>query len=219
MEFITGILRRWTRNNGNSSGFQRSTEEYADSYGDFVPVYWIFWRRPRNDHEAQRLYNHVRTVAWYMDALPFLTKAGVPVKFGIDEIISAIPVYGDFLGFILSLYQIFLAWLFGVDRILLARMIVNIILDALLGVIPLIGDFLDVLFKANLRNLTLLEEWLLRDAPQFNIALAPSDVFLPRKRRAYSRANGSNRPEPDPRLKYMNHPRTFRVSPDDLDLD
>lgn len=50
------------------------------------------------------------------------------------------------------------------------------------GIVPLIGDIIDNLFKSNLRNLTLLEDWLLTDpsAQKFHILLMPqSDEFIP----------------------------------------
>ncbi|KAF8755412.1 hypothetical protein RHS01_05096 [Rhizoctonia solani] len=110
------------------------------------------------------MYNHIRTVAWWLDALPFLTNAGLPFKVGVDDIISAFPVWGDIVGTVLSLYQI-----------------VNVVIDLFIGIVPFFGDALDVLFKANLRNLDLLEDWLLKDAP-YRIALMPNREFLPRKR-------------------------------------
>jgi hypothetical protein len=53
-------------------------------------------------------------------------------------------------------------------------------------------DALDVLFKANLRNLDLLEDWLLKDAP-YKISLMPKKEFLPRKTAAAGAPNTSAR--------------------------
>lgn len=59
----------------------------------------------------------------------------------------------------------------------------NVILDVLVGIVPIIGDILDNLFKSNLRNLAVLEAWLLSSQAcpsQYHILLMPdSTVFLP----------------------------------------
>ncbi|KAF8699898.1 hypothetical protein RHS03_06735, partial [Rhizoctonia solani] len=155
--------------------------EYTSSWGPFRPTYYRFpIRKPLTDVEAQKMYNHIRTVAWWLDALPFLTNAGLPFKVGVDDIISSFPVWGDIVGTVLSLYQVYLSWVFGVPMAILVRMIVNVVIDLFIGIVPFFGDALDVLFKANLRNLDLLEDWLLKDAP-YRIALMPNREFLPRK--------------------------------------
>jgi hypothetical protein len=62
-----------------------------------------------------------------------------------------------------------------------------VIADVLVGIVPLIGDFLDNLFKSNLRNLALLETWLLTDpsAQMYHILLMPeSNDFVPKPKSA-----------------------------------
>ncbi len=71
-----------------------------------------------------------------------------------------IPGIGDYIGLALGLYQILLCSLFGVPLSLLLWMLVNVVVDCIIGIVPLLGDALDVLFKANLRNLRLLEDHL-----------------------------------------------------------
>ncbi|KAG8907928.1 hypothetical protein FRB99_001436, partial [Tulasnella sp. 403] len=188
--------------NPRATGPAGEHEEYASTYGAFKPTYYAKLATPKSNEEAQRLYNHSRTIAWYLDAIPSLNQAGLPFRIGVDDIISAFPVYGDLMGFVLSLYQVFLAWLFGVPRLILARMMINIIIDAVIGIVPVIGDFLDVLFKANLRNLELLENWLLNDAPHYQISIPPSDMFLPHVRPRQQRKE-------DPRTK-SDHWKTWR---------
>ncbi|QRW23490.1 hypothetical protein RhiXN_08526 [Rhizoctonia solani] len=188
--------------------------EYASSRGPFRPTYYRFpIRKPLTDVEAQKMYNHIRTVAWWLDALPFLTNAGLPFKVGVDDIISAFPVWGDIVGTVLSLYQVYLSWVFGVPMAIFVRMIVNVVIDLFIGIVPFFGDALDVLFKANLRNLDLLEDWLLKDAP-YRIALMPNREFLPRK-------TAAGVPKNDARNKYRNRSKTTRMddryAPPDLD--
>ncbi|UZJ52541.1 hypothetical protein CBS101457_001861 [Exobasidium rhododendri] len=62
--------------------------------------------------------------------------------------------------------------------------IVNIVIDAFVGLIPFVGDALDIAFKANLRNVSLLEDHFITtkgscSAGRFNLAFPPSDSFLP----------------------------------------
>ncbi|WVW86337.1 hypothetical protein I302_108381 [Kwoniella bestiolae CBS 10118] len=139
---------------------------------------------PRNDKHAQRLYNHIRTVAFWLDAAPVLADLGLPFRAGLDDIISLVPIYGDLLSGVLQLYQVWLCFIFGVPRSILGYMILNVLLDVIVGLVPLLGDFLDNLFKSNLRNLALLEKWLLEDARaqrRYHILLMPEgNEFIPK---------------------------------------
>lgn len=49
----------------------------------FAPQYVVSPRRPRTDLEAQRLYNHIRTVSWYLDAIPILGRS-LPFNIGFE---------------------------------------------------------------------------------------------------------------------------------------
>ncbi|OCF34214.1 hypothetical protein I316_04165 [Kwoniella heveanensis BCC8398] len=141
--------------------------------------------RPRNDKEAQRLYNHIRTVAFWLDAAPVLADLGLPFRAGLDDIISLVPVYGDIISGILQLYQVWLCFIFGVPRSILGYMFLNVIIDVVVGLVPLLGDYLDNLFKSNLRNLRLLEDWLLTSESakrKYHILLMPENTtdFIPK---------------------------------------
>ena len=144
-----------------------------------------------------RLYNHIRTVAFWLDASPLLADLGLPFRAGIDDIISLVPLYGDIASGILQLYQVWLSFVFGVPLQIIGWMvrllriatnqhswqILNVLLDTVAGIVPIIGDIIDNLFKSNLRNLALLENWLLNDqytAAKYHILLMPeSDEFVP----------------------------------------
>jgi hypothetical protein len=81
------------------------------------------------------------------------------VKFGIDPILDIIPWFGDVAGFLLSLYILKTAKEVGVSKFDMLKMIGNIVLDFILGIIPYIGVIFDVFFKANIRNLEILEKY------------------------------------------------------------
>ena len=68
-----------------------------------------------------------------------------------------LPGVGDFLSSALGLYPVVLAWRRRAPKALLARMLLNLAVDALGGSIPIIGDIWDFFFKANVRNLALLQ--------------------------------------------------------------
>ncbi|WVR09575.1 hypothetical protein IAU60_006645 [Kwoniella sp. DSM 27419] len=146
-------------------------------------------RSPRNDKEAQRLYNHIRTVAYWLDAAPVLADLGLPFRAGLDDLISLVPIYGDLLSGVLQLYQVWLAFVFGVPSSLLGYMLLNVVIDIVVGLVPLLGDFLDNLFKSNLRNLNLLEQWLLTSEVakrRYHILLMPEGTtdFIPKPKTA-----------------------------------
>lgn len=96
------------------------------------------------------------TLATWMDSrftIPILN-----IRFGLDALIGLIPGVGDFTGFLVSSYMIIILAQNGASSFLLARMILNILVDALIGSIPIIGDVFDVAFKANRANLRLMQE-------------------------------------------------------------
>jgi hypothetical protein len=85
---------------------------------------------------------------------------GTDWRFGLDPIIGLIPGLGDVVGGGVSTYILYLAARAGAPRSVLARMLVNIGLDTVLGAIPLLGIVFDVGYKANTRNAALLRRYL-----------------------------------------------------------
>jgi hypothetical protein len=83
---------------------------------------------------------------------------GTGIRFGLDPIIGLIPGGGDFAGFLVAAYMLTTLAKNGASGFVLARMVFNIILDAILGTIPVLGDVFDFAFKANQRNLQLMQE-------------------------------------------------------------
>jgi len=89
---------------------------------------------------------------------------GTPVRFGLDPLLGLVPGAGDLAGAALGGWVILLAAQEGAPRAMLLRMLANVAIDTTLGAIPLLGDLFDVGFRANSRNVTLLERHML--APQ-----------------------------------------------------
>jgi Domain of unknown function (DUF4112) len=81
---------------------------------------------------------------------------GIRVRFGIDALLGLLPGVGDTASALASVYILQAASRFGVSRITLARMTLNVVIDLLVGAIPLVGDLFDVYWKANRKNVELL---------------------------------------------------------------
>jgi len=81
---------------------------------------------------------------------------GTQIRFGLDFLIGWIPGVGDVAAGIASLIIIVAAWRRGAALVTLARMIANVILETMLGAIPIVGDAFHVVWKANRRNYRLL---------------------------------------------------------------
>ena len=82
---------------------------------------------------------------------------GLGWRFGLDPIIGLVPVAGDLASAILSFYILSVAAQMQVPRSTLVRMGMNVGLDYFLGSIPIVGNVFDFVWKANHRNMQLLE--------------------------------------------------------------
>lgn len=78
-------------------------------------------------------------------------------RIGIDPILGLIPGVGDIIGAALSLYLVREASRLGISKWIVFRMVGNVGVEALIGCVPVLGDLFDAAFKANIRNLRLLE--------------------------------------------------------------
>ncbi len=81
---------------------------------------------------------------------------GTQIRFGIDGLIGLVPFAGDVLVGLLSSLIVIAAWFRGAPPVLLARMLANLALDVVVGIVPLLGDAFDIAWKANRRNYALL---------------------------------------------------------------
>ena len=93
----------------------------------------------------------------------------------IDPLLGLLlPGVGDLLGSALGIYPIVLAWRRRAPRALLARMLLNLAVDALGGALPIVGDIWDFLFRAHARNLALLQARTEDGAPRSR----PADTLI-----------------------------------------
>lgn len=85
---------------------------------------------------------------------------GTRYRFGLDPLLGLIPAGGDIAGAVLSGYIVFSAAQIGLPRETLVRMVSNILFETFAGTVPVIGDLVDVTWKANTKNIKLLEAHL-----------------------------------------------------------
>lgn len=83
---------------------------------------------------------------------------GTNFRFGLDALIGLIPGGGDLSTFAVSSYMLWVMAKNGASGYVLARMVLNVLLDTVIGSIPIIGDLFDMVYKSNMRNLRLMQE-------------------------------------------------------------
>ncbi len=107
------------------------------------------------DSHLPKGLKRVRVLANLMDAaitLPILKK-----KIGLDPILGICPVVGDVVTGLVASYTLYVGYQLGLPKIALFKMAGNLLLDTTVGNLPVVGDLFDWFWKANLRNLAILE--------------------------------------------------------------
>lgn len=84
-------------------------------------------------------------------------------RFGLDPIIGLIPGFGDMVSLGLSIYIVIIGMMLRLPSDKMTLMIRNVMLDFLIGLLPLVGDLADVAYKANKKNLRIIEEHLAKN--------------------------------------------------------
>jgi Domain of unknown function (DUF4112) len=85
---------------------------------------------------------------------------GTKISFGLDPILGLIPGGGDTITGGIAAYIVVEAARMGVPREILGKMVGNILIDSFAGTVPVVGDLFDLGWKANVKNLELLEKHL-----------------------------------------------------------
>lgn len=111
--------------------------------------------------EASRLADDDAATERRLRRLAWLLDSSIPLpggyRIGLDGLIGLVPGIGDAAGALASSYIVVEAGRLGASKPLLLRMGFNVFLETLIGAIPFAGDLFDFVYKANLRNLRLLE--------------------------------------------------------------
>lgn len=127
-------------------------------------MFWAFPRLPSASAESKSSsLKRIRRLSHLLDnAVPI---PGTTYRVGLDPLLGLLPGAGDVLGAALSAYIVLEAARFGLSKATLTQMALNIVSETALGSLPLLGDFFDAAWKANNRNIMLLEAHLARPHP------------------------------------------------------
>lgn len=85
---------------------------------------------------------------------------GTNIRIGLDAALGLIPGIGDLASTALASYIVYEARRAGVSKLAIARMSGNVLVDTVIGAVPLVGDLFDIGFRANRRNLKILDAHL-----------------------------------------------------------
>lgn len=110
----------------------------------------------RKLHEVNVTLKRARFISYLMDsAIPL---PGTNYRIGIDPLLGLIPGAGDLISYGISILIILDAAKLGASTTAISKMLLNLCIDTLVGSVPLLGDLFDFRFKANSKNLKILQE-------------------------------------------------------------
>lgn len=118
------------------------------------------------DAARREFAESIERIARIMDSAVRLPVIG-PV--GLDPALGLFPVAGDVISAAISVFLIARSLRYGVPREVIARMLANVLVDLLVGAVPVVGDLADIWFRANDRNITLLREYLADQAGTIDV--------------------------------------------------
>ncbi|MBN46464.1 MULTISPECIES: DUF4112 domain-containing protein [unclassified Methylophaga] len=124
----------------------------------------------------------MKTKSRFIERLSWFLDESIPLpggyRIGLDGFIGLIPGIGDFIGGLLSSVIIYKAHQLGVPRMILGRMIINMVIDTVLGAIPVAGDVFDFVWKANKRNVVLLDDYQQQPKQVYRKSLIQNILFI-----------------------------------------
>ncbi|OGR19489.1 MAG: hypothetical protein A2X81_20440 [Desulfobacterales bacterium GWB2_56_26] len=122
---------------------------------------------PNKSKEPQPPPSHSRLQR--LRALSRLLDSAIPLpggyRIGLDGIIGLIPGFGDIAGSIASSYIIIESARLGASTSTLLRMVMNVLVESVVGLIPFLGDLFDIVWKANEKNMALMDKQLAAAPP------------------------------------------------------
>jgi hypothetical protein len=111
---------------------------------------------PEEKRKRQGLEPLFKWLALIMDEIVRIP--GTKFRFGLDPLIGLIPGIGDTSSALVSAFALIQAARLGVPKILLARMSLNILINEIIGIIPVVGDAFSFWFKSNARNYQIIKD-------------------------------------------------------------
>ena len=128
--------------------------------GHRPPLQEVDWEvlPPEEKRKREGLEPLFKWLALIMDE--FLRVPGTQFRFGLDPLIGLVPGIGDTGSALVSAFALIQAVRLGVPKILLARMSINILINEIIGIVPIVGDAFSFWFKSNARNYQIIKEHL-----------------------------------------------------------
>lgn len=181
---------------------------------------------PGISENDKKVLNKVRRRAHVLDK----SMSICGIRFGWSSLIGIIPAIGDLLDVFMALMVLRTCEKVDgkLDPLVRSKMVMNIIIDGLIGFVPFLGDIADALFRANTRNCTLLENFLTErgrrnmeaqkaslaitseQSPRSNTVSQPSHTNM-----QYPRGNAVSDDDPPPRYEnsFSGHQNSSQTSP------
>jgi hypothetical protein len=110
---------------------------------------------PTSPETVRRRLEKLRSLQWLLDRA--YRVPGTNIRFGWDALVGIVPGAGDVVTALFACAIILHAHRMGVPRVVQLRMVINVLIDLVIGVVPLFGDVADVFWQSNTRNFALLE--------------------------------------------------------------
>ncbi|HVD61367.1 MAG TPA: DUF4112 domain-containing protein [Gemmatimonadaceae bacterium] len=110
----------------------------------------------RDETRIDKRAENLRSLARLLDSA--FKIPGTGVRIGADSILGLIPVVGDLTGAALSGYIVLASARLGAPASTLIRMVINIAIDTVVGSVPILGDMFDAGWRANIKNVELLDQ-------------------------------------------------------------
>src|SRR3954452_11260046 len=102
-------------------------------------------------------------IAFVMDEI--VRVPGTRFRFGLDPLIGLIPGIGDTSSALVSAFALIQAVRLGVPKILISRMALNVLVNEIIGIVPVVGDAFSFWFKSNARNYDIIKNHRLGASP------------------------------------------------------
>ncbi|HVF71270.1 MAG TPA: DUF4112 domain-containing protein [Chthoniobacterales bacterium] len=134
--------------------------------GHQPPLQQVEWEvlPPEEKRKRQGLEPIFKWIAFIMDDI--VRVPGTKFRFGLDPLLGLIPGIGDTSSALVSGIALIQAVRLGVPKVLVARMALNVLLNELIGIVPVVGDAFSFWFKSNARNYDIIKNHRLGANPR-----------------------------------------------------
>jgi len=129
------------------SRFENRDSKILDADWEVLP--------PEEKRKRTALEPVFKWIAYIMDEV--VRVPGTKFRFGLDPLLGLIPGIGDTSSALVSAFALVQAVRLGVPKILLMRMAANVLVNELIGVVPVVGDAFSFWFKSNARNYEIIK--------------------------------------------------------------